>query len=77
MEKNNFEVKLSELSRILSNQGHALIGCSSATWDNEKIFDQLQILNDEGFIDLLMIQKLGIHPPIEDDYTMCLFRALA
>ena len=66
------------MSRILISPGCALIGCATKVWDNDKVFDRLQVLNDDKFIDLLMVQKFGIRPPDEygEDYTMCLFRAL-
>lgn len=78
MNKFKFEVDTTELSRILTFHGNALIGCSSKVWESEKLFEKLQKLDDDKFIELLMIQKVGVRPPDEhgEDYTMCLFRAL-
>lgn len=79
MDAPKFQVDVNELSRLLSPQGLALVGCSTKVWEEDKMLDRLQVLNDDGFIDLLMMQQLGIRPPDEfgNDYTMCLFRALA
>ena len=78
MDTNRFSVDVNELSRVLSAQGCALVGCSTKVWEGDKLLEQLQALDDDKFIELLMVQQLGIRPPDEfgQDYTMCLFRAI-
>lgn len=78
MDKPTFEVSVDELSRVLSELGLGLLGCPTSVWEGDNVLGRLQRLDDEKFIELLMMQQIGIRPPNENgnDYTMCLFRAL-
>jgi hypothetical protein len=78
MDTPKLQLSVQEVSRMLSASGCALIGCPSKVWEDEKVLAQLQALDDDKYLELLMMQQIGIRPADEmgQDYTMCLFRAL-
>jgi hypothetical protein len=72
----HLEIDVDELSRLLMDGGYGLLGMSTDVWENEQVFAKLQKLFDDKFIDLLMMQRIGLKDPKAEDYTLFLFKAL-
>ena len=70
------EIDVDDLSRLLMEGGYGLLGMSTDIWEREQVFAKLQQLFDDKFIDLLMMQRIGLKDPKDEDYTLFLFRAL-
>lgn len=66
---------------MLSGSGYALIGLPWEVFESRRVMDLLESMQSEGFVELLMLQRIGLQTPLstrteEDNYTLFLFRAL-
>ena len=57
-----------EIVRILSDNGYALIGAEKSAWERENVFPQLEGMDKRGEISFLSLQML----PLENGGTYCL-----
>ena len=58
---------IDDIIRVVSNNGHLIIGVEEKIWEQSGILMKLQELNDRGLVSLLSIQILPLESNNGDD----------